>query len=146
MQIIRQIEQDKASLVGWGVKVLLLAPDYGDRDGKVAVRIAGLGGIVEQETDFYAALDALEGHHSGYGLFVMEADAYGGLDGARQMIAQLRRTDPRIPVILVASDCEQQTFPSDDRLPVELRAPLSAVALRVGFEHAMRHRLVFQAA
>jgi len=146
MQIIRQIEQDKASLVGWGVKVLLLAPDYGDRDGKVAVRIAGLGGIVEQEMDFYAALDALEGDHSGYGLCVIEADAFGGLHEARRMVGELRRTDPRIPVILVSSDCEVQSFPCDDRLPVELRAPLSAVSLRVGFEHAMRHRLVFQAA
>ena len=146
MQIIRHIDQDKASLVGWGVKVLLLAPDYGDRDGKVAVRIAGLGGIVEQEMDFYSAIEALDGASNGYGLFVMEADAFGGLEEARRLIRELRRTDARIPVILVSSECQTQTFPSDDRMPVELRAPLSAVSLRVGFEHAMRHRLVFQAA
>jgi len=146
MQIVRQIDQDMAALVGWGVKVLLLAPDYGSRDSRVAVRIAGLGGIVEQETDFYSALDSLEGDQAGYGLFVMEADAFGGLEDARRMITELRRTDPRIPAIVVSSECESQVFPADDRLPVELRAPLSAVSLRVGFEHAMRNRLIFQAA
>jgi len=146
MQIVRQFDHDEAALVGWGVRVLLLAPDHGLHEGRVAARIAGLGGVVEQETDFYSALDALDSDHTGFGLFVMEADAFGGLEEARRMLAQLRRTDPAIPVIVIASDCTIQNFPTDDRAAIELRAPLSAVSLRVGFEHAMRHRLVFKVA
>jgi hypothetical protein len=52
----------------------------------------------------------------------------------------------RLPVILVSRECQQQQFPEDRGDAVVLRAPLSAVSLRVGFEHALRDRLLMRAA
>jgi hypothetical protein len=39
-----------------------------------------------------------------------------------------------------------QVFPEDRSAPILLRAPLSAVSLRVGFEHALRERRLWRAA
>jgi len=47
-------------------------------------------------------------------------------------------------VILVSRDCPNQVFPAERRAPIVLRAPLSAVSLRVGFEHALRDRLALR--
>lgn len=146
MQVFRQMDPEAAALVGWGVRVMLLAPDYGDRLGKVATRIAGLGGIVDTDSDIFAALDTAMSDPTGYGLFVVECDAFGGIAAAQNIVAMLRRGGVQIPVILVSSDCAEQTFPIDGHDPILLRAPLSAVALRVGFEHALRHRLIYSAA
>ena len=51
-----------------------------------------------------------------------------------------------LPVMLIAAGVAQQDFPEDRAEPVVLRAPVSAVALRVGFEHALRERLIWRAA
>ena len=50
----------------------------------------------------------------------------------------------RVPVILVSRDCGEQRFPEDRKSPTLLRAPLSSVALRVGFEHALRDRFFYK--
>jgi hypothetical protein len=105
-----------------------------------------LGGSVEIENDPFSALDALIDDGTGYGLFLIECDAFGGLAAARNLVSMLHKGGVSMPVILVSSECNEQEFPSESNAPVVLRAPVSAVALRVGFEHAMRDRLVFCAA
>lgn len=146
MQFFRQEEAEISAIVGWGVRVLLLSACDQPQDSKVAVRIAGLGGAIEIETDAFAALETLVLDSTGYGLFVIEADAFGGLEAARKIVSMLHKGGVSMPILLVASDCKEQEFPNDSHNPVILRAPVSAVALRVGFEHAMRGRLVFQTA
>ncbi len=49
-------------------------------------------------------------------------------------------------MILISRDCAAQVFPDDPLDAVQLRAPLSAVSLRVGFEHALRERMFWRAA
>lgn len=146
MQFFRQDEVEISAIVGWGVRVLLLTAAEDAGQSKVAARVAGLGGIVEVENDAFSALDTLILDGTGYGLFVVECDAFGGLDAGRNLVSMLHKGGVALPVILVCSDCAEQEFPNENNGPVVLRAPVSAVSLRVGFEHAMRDRLVFQAA
>ena len=143
MQVLRAIDTDTAALVGWGVRVMLLSPE--GTGARVAERIAGLGGVVEVESDLYAAVETLNEDATGFGLFVMECDGFGGLEAGARAVAMMGRAVERMPVILVSSEVAVQTFP-ETHAPVLLRAPLSAVALRVGFEHALRARLVYMAA
>lgn len=146
MQFFRQDEAEVSAIVGWGVRVLLLTPAEESAQSKVATRIAGLGGIVEVENDAFTALDTLILDDTGYGLLVIECDAFGGVEAGRNLVSMLHKGGVSLPVILLSSDCAEQEFPQDSNVPVVLRAPISSVALRVGFEHAMRDRLVFRAA
>ncbi len=143
MQVHRAIDTEPAALVGWGVRVMVLSPDGGE--SRTIERIAGLGGRVEVESDLYTAVETLNDDATGYGLFVMECDGFGGLEAGARAVAMMGRAVERMPVILVSSEVAVQTFP-ETHAPVLLRAPLSAVALRVGFEHALRERLVYLAA
>jgi hypothetical protein len=82
----------------------------------------------------------------GYGLFVMDTDAFGGLEAGLRAFQMLRAADVRVPVILVGRDCGAQVFPDERSAPIMLKAPLSMVSLRVGFEHALHDRVVWRAA
>lgn len=146
MQFFRQDEAEVSAIVGWGVRVLLLTLAEEVTQSKAAARIAGLGGSVEIENEAFAALDTLILENTGYGLLVIECDSFGGLEAGRNLVSMLHKGGVSIPVILLSSDCTEQQFPYEANAPVILRAPISAVSLRVGFEHAMRDRLVFQAA
>lgn len=146
MQFFRQNEAEVSAIVGWGVRVLLLSAVSEPAQSKAAVRIAGLGGVVECESDAFSALDTLFFDNTGYGLFVIECDAYGGLETGRSLVSMMHKGEVSIPVILLSSECVEQEFPREFNGPVVLRAPISAVSLRVGFEHAMRDRLVFKVA
>ncbi|MES2665068.1 MAG: hypothetical protein V4712_03155 [Pseudomonadota bacterium] len=143
MQITHSFDEAEALVVGWGVRVMLLTADP---DGPVARRLAGLGGTVEAETEFYASLSAMIDDPVGYGVFVMECDSMGGLEAGQRAQATLAAVKSRIPVILISSDFKSQVFPQGREAAVCLRAPLSAVSLRVGFEHALRDRLMWHAA
>ena len=143
MQVIRSLERDDATLVGWGVRVLLLSAD--GEAGLTGRRLASLGGRVEAVGELFEALSVLIDDPSGYALFVVDCDgdSVGGLEAARRGV-QMRGDAGRVPVILVSRDCREQRF-SEDRLdPTILRVPLSSIALRVGFEHALRDRFFYR--
>jgi hypothetical protein len=146
MQVLRALDTETAALVGWGVRVMLLSAEQGVGSGRAADRLAGLGGVVEVETDFFSAVEALNDDATGYGLFVMECDGFGGLEAGRNALSMMGCLVERMPVILVSAEVAVQTFPEQAHAPILLRAPLSAVGLRVGFEHALRDRLVYLAA
>lgn len=146
MQQFRTLDQEDAALVGWGVRVLLLAPNGGEGGARIAERLQGFGGLIETEYDKFAALEALQSDSTGFGLFVMECDPYGGLEAGRRVISMIGRAAERTRVILISREVAVQTFPEEPSQPILLRSPLSAVALRVGFEHALRERQVYQAA
>jgi hypothetical protein len=146
MQLFRHTETENAALVGWGVRVLLLSPNGGEGPTRIAERIAGFGGLIETEADVFAAAETLLSDTTGFGLLVMECDAFGGLEAGRRLLAMMGRAAEWLPVILISRDVVVQAFPEDPQAPIQLRSPLSAVSLRVGFEHALRARLVYQAA
>ncbi len=145
MQVFRPIEDD-ATLVGWGVRVMFLAQDGCPKAEVAAKRMAGFGGLVEAEYELFSALEAIIEDPQGYGLFAMECDGMGGLEAGRRAFALLRGAGVTVPVILISSECVEQVFPEDRTAPILLRSPLSAVSMRVGFEHALRERLLWRAA
>ena len=143
MKHLRAVKSEKATLVGWGVRVLMLA-DGVDRGAEE--RLVGLGGKVDTETELYTALAAMMDDPLGYGLFVMDTDAFGGIEAGLRAFQMLRAADVRIPVILVGKDCGRQVFPEERSAPILLQAPVSMVSLRVGFEHALHDRIIWRAA
>jgi hypothetical protein len=146
MQVLRQVDNSAASLVGWGVHVMLLCPKEQGSSGRVAAQIAQFGGIVTAAHDTFEAIEAVSMDAGGYGLMVIDCDAFGGLDAGRRVQSLVQMSGFEIPTILISSECTEQIFPTEDREPVVLRAPISAVAARVAFEHSMRNRLVYAAA
>ena len=146
MQIIRTIRRDEAARVGWGVRVLLLSSE-GDQ-GSIARRLASQGCKVDVSDELFAAMSEVIDDPTGYALFVVDCDCdgVGGMDAALRAVQMMGDPVARVPVLLVSRDCREQRFPAERSQPTVLRAPLSAVSLKVGFEHALRHRLMFQAA
>jgi hypothetical protein len=139
--------EEDAALVGWGVRVLLLADPMSNRTEEIMRRVAGFGGLVEEQHELFAAMSALLDDPAGYGMLMMDCDVFGGLEAGRRALSLLRGSGLRIPAILLSSEVKGgQTFPEDRMEPILLRAPVSAVSLRVGFEHALRERLVWRAA
>ena len=143
MKHLRAVKSEKATMVGWGVRVMLLG---GGNDSAAEERLVGLGSKVDRETELYTALAAMMDDPLGYGLFVMDTDAFGGMAAGMRAMAMLRAADVRIPVILAGQDCGAQVFPEERSAPILLKAPLSMVSLRVGFEHALHDRVIWRAA
>lgn len=141
MRAIRHQVQEGAGLVGLGARVLLLAP--ADNEGLFR-RISGLGGRVDHEVELYSALDALISDPADWDLFVMDCDAFGGLDAGRRAFAMLGLVAERMPMILTSAACQTQEFPEDRRSPILLRAPASVTSLRVAMEHGLHNRLNFR--
>lgn len=138
MQVFRSFDQQKAAVAGWGVRVLLLAAN--PVEGRALRHLAALGSSVETTDELYTALSAVLDDPIGYGLLVIDCDSIGGLEAGHKAVQVLNSSDCKVPVILVSQDCGGQIFPQDRRAPTLLRAPLSSVAMRVGFEHALRDR------
>jgi hypothetical protein len=143
MQHLRAVKNDTVSQVAFGLRVLMLNDGS---DDTAQDRLVGLGGRVDTETELYTALAAMIDDPQGYGLFVMDTDAFGGLEAGLRAFQMLRAADVRVPVILVGRDCGAQVFPDERSAPIMLKAPLSMVSLRVGFEHALHDRVVWRAA
>ncbi|MFM2390724.1 MAG: hypothetical protein RLZZ437_2279 [Pseudomonadota bacterium] len=140
MQVFRPIDYVPATLVGRGFKVMLAGADA---QSTVAGKLARLGGEVEAEVEGFMALGAVMDDPQGYGLFVINTEGVGGDEAAQRICALLKGAYPRLPVIIVGGQSAEQTFPEEVVEPVRLRAPVSAVSLRVGFEHAMRERMMW---
>jgi hypothetical protein len=143
VQHFRVVNNESAPVIGRGVRVLLLTDGS---DSAAEERLAALGGQVDTETEMYSALAAMIDDPLGYGLFVMDTDAFGGLDAGLRAFTMLRASEVRVPVILVGRDCGNQVFPEERSAPIMLAAPLSMVSLRVGFEHALHDRFIWRAA
>ena len=138
MQVFRSFDHQNAAVAGWGIRVLLLGEN--PMEGRALRHLASLGSLVEMTDELYTALSAVLDDPVGYGLLVIDCDSIGGLEAGRKAVQVLNGSDCKVPVILVSAECGEQIFPQDRRAPTMLRAPLSSVAMRVGFEHALRDR------
>jgi hypothetical protein len=144
MQIRAIAGGQEADLVGLGVHVLLLSGSPAGAAGPTAQRISAMGGRLQIEAEYYAALAALHDDPADYGLFVMDCDDFGGLEVGRRAVALLGRLERPMPCILLGRAAAEQEFPTATTAPVILRAPVSAVSMRVGLEHALRGRLMWR--
>ena len=101
-----------------------------------------MGCQIEVCDELYFAIDRVLDGPQDFELIVIDCDSIGGLAQGRRAHMLLKATGRCLPVILVSSECAEQTFPFNRYDATELRAPLSAVSLRVGFEHALQERLL----
>ena len=143
MKHLRAVKNETATLVGRGVRVMMLG---NGSDVLAQDRLVGLGAQVDTETELYTALAAMIDDPHGYALFVMDVDAFGGTEAGLRAFSMLRAAEVRIPVILVGADFGRQVFPEERSAPIMLKVPLSMVSLRVGFEHALHDRVIWRAA
>lgn len=139
MQVVRSFSEKDAAPVGWAVRTLLVsaAPEAGSQR-----RLAGLGLQVETVGDLYSALSAVTDDPSHADLLVVDCDGVGGLAEARRIVKLMGEVMRLVPVILISAECAVQSFALERHEPTVLRAPLSAVSLRVAFEHVLRGKLV----
>ena len=146
MHVIRSLEQENSTMVGRAVRVLLLTTE--GEAGMMGRRLASLGTRVDVVDELFAALADLIDDPAGYALFVVDCDSanVGGLEAAQRAMKMLGDVAQRVSVILVSSECRSQRFPHERTAPVVLRAPMTAVSLKVGIEHALRERFLHQAA
>jgi len=133
VQMIFPPEQDENVLAGWAVSVLVVSGIAGG--GLAARRLAALGAKVEVQAGLCGALVRLAAGGN-IDLLVIDCDHAGGVDAGRGAFECLVRAGLRMPVMLISSDCAEQTFPLRQEAPCHLRAPVSAVALRIGLEVA----------
>jgi hypothetical protein len=134
MQMFKPLDHEDTALVGWGVTALFASADGGGEDTER--RLAGLGVVVVIQGGLYDMLAEVLDDPRGADLLVMDCDTIGGLDAGRRAFCILADAKVRMPVILISSDCVEQTFPVAREAPFMLRAPLSVIALRLALEAA----------
>ena len=138
MQVLRSVEQLYVAPVGLSIRVMLVR---GEAMGQGMLnRLMLLGGSIDDNSDLFTGLEAVIDDPVGYGLLVVDCDHIGGLEAGRRAHMLMGEAIHRVPVILVSSECKTQEFPEDGGKPVVLRAPVTTLSMRMGFEHALRHR------
>ncbi|MGQ0611362.1 MAG: hypothetical protein ACT4N9_09705 [Paracoccaceae bacterium] len=120
----------------------MLSPEAAD----VTTRcITDLGCSVEHEHELFAALDRLLSDPTGYEIFVMDTDAFGGMSVGHRAVRLLGELAQRISVILIGADCTEQDLAADRDRPTVLRAPVQTMVLREVLDGAQRQRRVLYA-
>lgn len=142
MQLVRSFERQHSAQVGFGIRTMLLSAE--DRIGPITKRLAGLGSVIEHATEMFASLEAMINDPADYGLFVLDCDAFDGIEAGKKAVCMLSAVTRSIPSILISRECKVQVFSEERAHPTILRSPLTAVSLRVGFEHALRDRLAIR--
>jgi hypothetical protein len=132
MQLFKKIELENSYPVGWNVQAMVASAE--GESGNTSRRVSRIGGQVVHQAELYDALSALMDDADVADVLIVDCDSYGGLAVGRRAFAILSEEVERFPVILVSSECQVQTFPFGREAPIVLRAPLTAVALRVAFE------------
>ncbi len=137
-------DQNVATVVSFGVRTMLISG--GGFEGPLARKLAGLGCRLEILDELYSAIDHVMDDPFSYELIVIDCDSIGGLEMGQRAHNLLQTTRRSIPMILLSENCKDQVFPASRYEATILRAPLSAISLRVGFEHAMQDRLLLAVA
>lgn len=140
---MNMVEVPERDSVGWdhrGIRVLLLTDEQDDR---LEAQLLRLGAQVDIETEFFTAVDAILSDSTGFGLFVVNCDAFGGLAAGRKALSMIGARRPSTHVMLISEDCAAPTLPTDTE-PMLLCAPVPDAVLRRGLEHVLRDRLVWR--
>lgn len=137
MQIIARPDRRPVSRQSMGVRVMLLTDLP---DGQTARRLARYGSLVEVEDEFQAALSRILDDPMGYDLFVMDCDAFGGIEAAERAVAALIAADARMRVMLVSCEFDSPAYPLGRRSAVCLPDAVSDAGFRQGFDHVLRDR------
>lgn len=140
MNLFNAFDPHASTVVGFGVRTLLISTE--GESGPMAQKLSRMGCRVETCDELYLALESVMDGPQGFDLIVVDCDSTGGLGQGQRVHALLKATGRCIPLILVSGECREQDFPFSRYEPTVLRAPLTAISLRVGFEHAMQEHLL----
>ncbi|THD84862.1 hypothetical protein E7811_03815 [Aliigemmobacter aestuarii] len=139
------IFEKDAALVGLGIRAIL-AGTAGKGVDQVAERLTLAGVIVDPVGDVFTAMSALIDDPADYALLVVRVASGEQVEDLERNLRRLGDLRRRIPVIIISEDCREQAFPNDRAEAIRLRAPLSAVSLRVALEHGLRDRVMWRIA
>jgi hypothetical protein len=139
MQLVRNFAEDSI-WVARPMRVVYLSAADLDEIEAMALRLTGLGAAMIHAEDSYAAVQTVMDSPGAHGLLIADCDSLGGIAAGEKLFRMLGETIQQLPVILTATDLDEQVFPTDKSAPIRLRAPLTPVALRLGIEHAARSR------
>lgn len=139
------IFEKDAALVGLGIRAIL-AGTAGRGDDQVVERLTRAGVFVDPVGDVFTAMSALIDDPADYALLVVRAAPGEQVEDLERNLRKLGDLRRRIPVIIISEDCREQVFPTDRAEAIRLRAPLSAVSLRVALEHGLRDRVMWHIA
>lgn len=134
MQRIKPLTLEDGVLVGWGISVLLVSGLAGG--GGAARRLAALGAKVVVLTGVRDALEQVLQGQICVDMLAIDCDSAGGIAEGYRAFGQLAGAGVSLPLLLMSAGCAEQTFPVGREAPIHLRAPVSAVALRIAFELA----------
>lgn len=140
MNVFTNFDPQAATVVGFGVRCLLISTEA--QNGPIARKLADLGCRVETCDEVYSGLDRVIDDPVEYELVVIDCDSSGGFALGQRAHTLLKVTQRCIPMMLISKECAAQNFPMNRHEPTLLRAPLSSVSLRVGFEHVMQERML----
>lgn len=135
MQANHSFDISGAIQIGFAVRVLCVS---GQSGSQLPARLGAFGAMVDMESEVYAALSTVIDDPIGYSLLVVDCDTLAGDDVAATVQRTLRMVEARVPVMLISTAFPAQVFPDAREEPVRLRAPLSDLSLRVGYEHSLR--------
>lgn len=144
MNLFNTFDHQQSTVVGFGIRTLLISESA--EVGTLRQRLAGMGCLVDVIEDVYSALDRIVDGPEEFELIVVDCDTCGGLFLGQRAHGLLKTTGRCIPMILISRETTEQSFPASRYEPTLLRTPFSAVALRVGFEHALQERLLYSRA
>lgn len=141
MNLFNSFDHHQSTVVGFGMRALVICGKA--QQDAYQDKLARLGCSVECFADVYSALDRVLDGPDEMELIVIDCDSCGGLALGQRAHSLLKATGRCIPVILISRETDEQKFPASRYEPTLLRAPISSVALRVGFEHALQERLLY---
>ena len=116
----------------WQMPVLLVGSS--GREGYTARALDRFGLQPELIDTIPEAISLLQEAPSPSALLIMRCRGSMALQAGRRLWADLRRLGRARPVVLISEACQGQSFPCRSEGPIILRAPVSALALRLAFE------------
>ncbi len=135
MQAFHSFDYSGAMPVGHAMRVRLLS---GQSDTSLAGRLGGLGGQVETESEIYTALSSVIDDPVDCDLLVLDCDSLGGIEAGETAMRTLRAAGSHVPVLMISTTFDTHSFPEARDQAICLRAPVSDLSLRIGYEHALR--------
>lgn len=110
--------------------------------GPTPRRLAAMGADLQIIDELYDALAILSDDPRDSDLLVVDCDGFGGMEKVRARVGILTSQTTIIRIILTGRDCAVQRFDGGPGQPILLRAPLTAVSLRVALDTLFRLRFL----
>lgn len=144
--LLHNVVPDHAFAARRDIRVMLLTDANDDARLALAMRLKRFSARIDTEDNLFCAVETVQTCSTGYGLFIMDCQPFGGISAARQVLTMLGNCRSTLHIILIGDGIETETFPGDESGLTLLNAPLSNDVLRSALDYATRYRLIWKAA